>query len=493
MNSVTRLVSGFALAGLFPLLSVAQQVQPAASTAQPVSSPDRPAVAPSLAPVWKATWWVTNPDKSALLQWQVPIRLSNTQANLPSILLDTTQTYQTMDGFGFALTGGSALLIQGLTPEKRKALLEELFSTKRKGIGISYLRISIGASDLDPAVFTYDDMPKGQTDPELKQFSIQKDEQYLIPLLHEILAINPNVHILGSPWSAPSWMKDNDTTAAGHLDSKWYKAYATYLVKYIKAMRAHGIRVEAITPQNEPLNPKNNPSMVMDDTAQDMFIKTALGPAFKASELNTKVIVYDHNCDRPDYPMYILKDAKAAPYVAGSAFHLYLGKVEAMSEVHKTYPNKGLYFTEIYTAGGSSFAGDLRWHMANVIIGAPNNWAKNVLEWNLASDPDLNPHTPGGCNTCLGAVTISDSVTVSRNVAYYIVAHASKFVPSGSVRIGSSAPADLVNVAFRTPTGALVLIVLNNTDQTQTFGIGLKGGKTATATLMAGAVGTFTW
>jgi glucosylceramidase len=487
MNSVSRLVSGFALAGLFPLLSVAQTVpQPTASTA-------RPSVAPSRAPVMKATWWVTNPDKTALLQEQTPISFSAERPTQPSILVDTTQRFQTMDGFGFALTGGSAILIQGLEPSVRKALLEELFSTKGKGIGISYLRISIGSSDLDPAVFTYDDLPKGQTDPELKQFSIQKDEQYLIPLLHEVLAINPRIHILGSPWSAPSWMKDNDTTAAGHLDPQWYKAYAAYLVKYIKAMRARGIRVEAITPQNEPLNPKNNPSMVMDDTAQDMFIKTALGPVFKASGLNTKVIVYDHNCDRPDYPLYILKDAKAAQYVAGSAFHLYLGKVEAMSGVHKAYPNKGLYFTEIYTAGGSAFRGDLRWHIANVIIGAPNNWAKNVLEWNLASDPDLNPHTPGGCNTCLGAVTISDSVTVSRNVAYYIVAHASKFVPSGSVRIGSEAPSDLVNVAFRMPSGKLVLIVLNNTDQAKTFGIGMNGGKTATASLNAGAVGTFTW
>jgi glucosylceramidase len=479
------------LGGLMPLLSTGQ------ATGQTTGQTNGHANGKT-----KASWWVTNPDKSALLQEQIPLLFEAAKAGQANeaakavqanIAVDSAQRFQTMDGFGFALTGGSAILIEGLQSKEKKALLQELFSTKGKGIGISYLRISIGASDLDPAVFSYDDMPKGQQDPELKNFSIQKDEQYLIPLLREILAINPQLHILGSPWSAPSWMKDNDTTAAGHLDPQWYKAYATYLAKYIKAMRAHGINVEAITPQNEPLNPKNNPSMVMEDTAQDVFIKTALGPIFRAKGLTTKIIVYDHNCDRPDYPMYILKDPKAAPYVTGSAFHLYLGKVEAMSGVHEAYPHKGLYFTEIYTAGRSAFAGDLEWHMANVIIGAPNNWAKNVLEWNLASDPDLNPHTPGGCNTCLGAVTISDSVSISRNVAYYIVAHASKFVPSGSVRIGSEAPKDLVNVAFRTPGGKFVLIVLNKADHTQTFGLGLKGGKAVTATLNAGAVGTFIW
>ncbi len=484
MSSVSRVLSGLAIVGLFPFMAFAQQTAgPSARTAASLARNEGPGV----------SWWLTNPDKSALLQEQAPLTFTSDKTGQSSIILDTAERFQTMDGFGFALTGGSAILIEGLRPKERKDLLQELFSIKGKGIGISYLRISIGASDLDPAVFSYDDQPKGQTDPELKQFSIQKDEQYLIPLLHEILAINPQLHILGSPWSAPSWMKDNDTTAAGHLDPQWYKAYATYLVKYIKAMRAHGIRVEAITPQNEPLNPKNNPSMVMDDTAQDVFIKTSLGPVFKAAGLTTKIIVYDHNCDRPDYPMYILKDPKADPYVSGSAFHLYLGKVEAMSGVHQAYPNKALYFTEIYTAGSSSFAGDLNWHIANVIIGAPNNWAKNVLEWNLASDPDLNPHTPGGCNTCLGAVTISDSVSISRNVAYYIVAHASKFVRSGSVRIGSSTPDHLVNVAFRTPQGKFVVIVLNNADHAQTFSLGLKGGKAATATLNAGAVGTFEW
>ena len=228
----------------------------------------------------------------------------------------------------------------------------------------------------------------------------------------------------------------------------------------------------------------------MSAAEQATFIKNNLGPAFRAANLTTKIVVYDHNADRPDYPLAILGDAGAKPFVDGSAFHLYGGDISALSQVHNAYPEKNIYFTEQYTASTGSFSGDLSWHVKNLIIGAPRNWSRNVLEWNLANDAGYGPHTAGGCNTCKGALTISSSIT--RNVAYYIIAHASKFVPSGSFRVSSSTSTNLPNVAFTTPDGKKVLIVLNDSNAFQNFNI--KVGDRAVVTgLDGGAVGTFVW
>ncbi|WP_315819466.1 glycoside hydrolase [Paraflavitalea speifideaquila] len=330
-------------------------------------------------------------------------------------------------------------------------LLKELFSTEENGIGISYLRLSIGASDLSASVFSYDDMPAGQTDVNLAQFSLSPDKTDLIPLLKAIIAINPSIKLLATPWSPPVWMKDNGSSIGGSLQPGYYGVYAQYLVKYIQEMKGEGIRIDGITPQNEPLHPGNNPSLYMTAGQQAEFIKNHLGPAFQAAGLTTKIIVYDHNCDRPDYPLAILNDASAKAFINGSAFHLYAGDINVLSQVHLAHPDKDVYFTEQYTASTGSFDGDLKWHLKNVIIGATRNWSKTALEWNLANDAGFGPHTPGGCTTCKGALTIGSTVT--RNVAYYIVGHASKFVPAGSVRIGSNISGSLQNVAFLTPTG----------------------------------------
>ena len=266
--------------------------------------------------------------------------------------------------------------------------------------------------------------------------------------LNEILAINPNIKILGTPWSPPVWMKTNGSFIGGSLDAKYYTVYANYFVKYIQGMEAEGITLDAITPQNEPLNPDNNPSMFMSSIEQANFIKNYLGPAFKNASLNTKIILYDHNCDVPSYPLDILGDAMAYEYIDGSAFHLYAGDIKVLSDVHNAYPDKHVYFTEQYTGSGGDFNGDLNWHLKNLIIGATRNWSRNVLEWNLAADASLGPHTNGGCTTCLGALTINSN-TISRNVSYYIIAHASKFVRPGSVRINTNIPGSLHNVAFQ--------------------------------------------
>ncbi len=438
----------------------------------------------------EVSFYMTKGDQSVLLSKQNVVLAFGSSANqLSTITVDTTQTFQTIDGFGYTLTGGSADLINTLPAQAKQNLLEELFSSSN-GIGVSYLRISIGASDLSANVFSYDDLPNGQTDPTLQQFSLSQDTINLIPLLKQILVINPSMKILGSPWSPPVWMKDNNKSIGGSLRPQFYNAYANYFVKYIKAMKSHGIDISAITPQNEPLHPGNNPSLYMTAAQQADFIKNHLGPAFQAANISTKIIVYDHNCDRPDYPLEILTDAAARQYVDGSAFHLYAGDISALTQVHNAFPSKNVYFTEQYTDSSGNFDGDLKWHLKNVIIGSARNWSKVALEWNLANDQTFAPHTPGGCTVCKGALTIGASVT--RNVAYYVIAHASKFVPPGSVRVQSNISGNLHNVAFHTPAGKKVLIVLNDGGTAQSFNIQFKG-KWMSTNLDGGAVGTYVW
>ncbi len=437
-------------------------------------------------------FWLTKSDQSALLQKQSTVLSFGTASNSYTFIdVDTTQTFQTIDGFGFTLTGGSAYVINRLNATDKAALLKELFGNNVNSIGISYLRISLGASDLNASVFSYDDMPSGQADTNLDHFSLAPDEADLIPLLKEILLINPAIKILSCPWSPPVWMKDNGNTVGGSLLPQYYDAYARYFVKYIQQMKAEGIIVDAVTPQNEPLNPANNPSLLMVATDQANFIKNNLGPAFQSAGIHTKIIVYDHNCDRPDYPLTILNDPTAKVFVNGSAFHLYAGNISALSQVHDAHPDKAVYFTEQWTSSTGDFGGDLKWHVKNVVIGSMRNWSRVALEWNLANDPSYNPHTPGGCTQCKGALTIGGSA-ITRNVGYYIIAHASKFVPAGSVRIASYTTGSLQNVAFKTPSGKKVLIVENDGTTDATFNIRFST-KWVSTTLPEGGVGTYTW
>lgn len=463
------------------------------SKAKEDSKPLPPVVPPVIDGTVKSdvALWLTNPDMNLyFIKQNTALNFSSSSNTNPTIVVDTTATYQSVDGFGFALTGGSAMLINQLSSAGREAVLKELFTTDSTFIGVSYLRISIGASDLDASVFSYDDMPAGQTDPELKNFNIAPDTYHLIPVLKSILTLNPGIRILGSPWSPPVWMKTNQNSVGGSLKPEYYRVYANYLVKYIQEMDIRGIKIDAITPQNEPLYGGNNPSMLMSAAEQTEFIKNHLGPAFKAANISARIIVYDHNCDVPSYPISILNDPDARKYVDGSAFHLYGGDISALSLVHNAHPDKNLYFTEQWVGGPGNFPADLKWHIKNLVIGATRNWSKNVIEWNLASDPNYYPHTAGGCSTCQGALTIGTAV--NRNVSYYIIAHASKFVRPGSVRISSGNIAGLPNVAFKSPSGKKVLIVLNDGNTAQKFNIQFNDLIVASE-LSAGAVGTYVW
>ncbi|MDY0931153.1 glycoside hydrolase family 30 protein [Chryseobacterium sp. CFBP8996] len=437
----------------------------------------------------KVKIWMTKGDESVKLQQQNALAFVNTANNYQNIEIDDAQKFQYIDGFGYTLTGGSVEVINRLSPSKRKALLNELFGNDKNSISISYLRLSIGASDLDGEVFSYDDLPEGQTDPSLSKFSLARDKD-LISMLKEILAINPKIKIIAAPWSPPVWMKDNGKSIGGVLKTEYYDVYAKYFVKYIQGMQKEGITIDAVTPQNEPLHPGNNPSLLMVSDQQRDFIKQSLGPIFKSNNIKTKIVVYDHNCNKPEYAINILNDSAANQYIDGSAFHLYEGDISALSTVHDAHPDKNLYFTEQWTGAKGTFNEDLNWHTRNVVIGSMRNWSKIALEWNLANDTQYKPHTPGGCTECKGAITVSDSENFTRNVAYYIIAHASKFVPANSQRIASTQTENLATVAFKTPAGKTVLIVQNNNKADESFNIKYNQ-KIAPVTITGSSVATY--
>lgn len=445
--------------------------------------------------------WLTTADRAQLLTEQAehaPLQPRDTQTKTIEIRDEAKE--QSIDGFGFALTGGSAQLIHAMDPAARHKLLEEIFGRGPGQDGVSYLRVSIGASDMNDHVFTYDDTPAGTTDPALQHFTLAEDEKDLIPVLREILTISPRLPILASPWTAPSWMKTNGAPKGGHLKPEFYGVYAQYFVRYLQAMQAHGIPVAAITMQNEPLNPKNTPSMVLDATEEGAFLRDALGPALRSAGLTQHVILFDHNCNHPDYPISILDDPKARVFADGSGFHLYEGDISALSTVHDAYPQKNLYFTEqmVIEEKRDGVLRPVADPVARVVIGAMRNWSRNVLLWNLAADPSFGPHTPdGGCPICQGAITIDSSQApghqVTRNIAFYTIAHASRFVPPGSVRVDSTeADADLANVAWRTPGGGHVLLVTNTGTAARSFTVGV-GQQQFSAALDAGSVSTFVW
>lgn len=463
--------------------------------------------------------YLTRPDRSELfaLQADSVVFSAHRQENVAYIVIDPHQHYQRIDGFGFALTGGSAEHLVKMSPAARAALLRELFDPEQ-GIGISCIRLTLGASDLNSFVFSYDDLPAGQEDFSLNRFSLAQDLRDVVPVMREILAINPHIQILSSPWSAPAWMKTNGDVRGGQLREECYGVYADYFVRYVEAMRDQGIDIDAVTVQNEPLNSRNTPSMYWFAGQQAAFVRDHLGPKFREAGLPTAIVVFDHNCDRPDYALAVYNDPEAAQYVSGAAFHHYRGDLSAMSYVHEARPDKAVYFTEQMTTerpGQPQIA--IAPAVERLLVGITRNWSRNVVLWNLAADPLNDPHTDnGGCSMCQGAVTI-DRDAVARNLAYYVIAHASKFVRPGSVRIASTAPCDrsvsicedeqrpgvfrtnvaersavAPNVAFRTPDGRIVLIVANDSWSRRTVRIQYEG-RFAHLDVEPGSAATFVW
>jgi len=463
--------------------------------------------------------WVTDADRSALFQKQSDsIFFGSNRGGGSTIIIDEKQQYQEIDGFGYAITGGTAELLMKMSPAARRKILTEVFALNDNNIGVSYLRLSIGSSDLNSFTFSYNDLKENETDFELKKFSLSQDLKDVVPVIKEILAINPDIKILGSPWSAPVWMKTNNNIRGGSLKKECYDVYARYFVKYLQAMKEQGIKIDAVTVQNEPLNTNNTPSMRWFWNEEADFIKYNLGPALNKAGLKTKIILFDHNLDRIDYPLAILNDPDVSKYVDGSGFHHYGGEIAAMADLHIARPDKNLYFTEqMVVERPDEKTINIAAQVKRLIIGTTRSWSRNVILWNLAADPKNDPHTDnGGCSMCQGALTL-DGDNVSRNLAYYNIAHASKFVRPGSVRIGSTNTGDkavyltqdeetqgirraaiienspvLPNVAFRTPDGKIVLIVVNDTYAVSSFRI-QYAGMSASVKLSPGAAGTYVW
>ena len=416
-----------------------------------------------------------------------------------TITVNDAVRYQQIDGFGASLTDSSAwLLWSKLTEAQRKEALQMLFSPT-KGIGLSILRQPMGASDFALTEYSYDDLPPGQpfgaSDPDLKRFSIEHDRAYILPLLREALALNPNLKIFASPWSAPGWMKTSGSMIQGALLPSAYPAFAKYFVQFVQQYEAAGVPIFAITMQNEPKYiPNDYPGMIMTAREQTEVLANYLGPAFREAKLKTKILVFDHNWDLIEYPLEVLSDAKAASFAAGTATHCYGGNVTAQNELHDRFPDKDIWMTEC--SGGDWQTGKILPQQVRLVIGATRNWAKSVVLWNLALDQDHKPFL-GGCTTCRGIITVNHAAQPSKiepTVDYTALAHASKFVVPGAQRIESNTfgEGSLEDVAFRNPDGSLVLIVLNSTGGNATFNIAWAG-KYANYKLPAAAVATFHW
>jgi glucosylceramidase len=440
--------------------------------------------------------WITTANGARLLSQDPDLAIRSTPDTSHIVIdVDESAVYQEMIGFGAAVTDASAYLIQNKLGAQHDAIVHELFG-RNPGIGLSFVRVPMGASDFSTRDYSYDDMPAGQTDSTLAHFSIDPDRADKLPLLEAALAVNPQLRLVGSPWSPPGWMKTTGSLIQGTLRPEAYDSFAEYFRRFIQAYAAEGVPVFAVTMQNEPAyEPADYPGMRLDPAIRAEVIGRHVGPLFAKSGIQTRILDWDHNWDLPSSPLAVLADSAARSYVGGVAWHCYAGGVGVQDDVHAAYPDKDTYFTEC--SGGAwapVFADNLKYFVGTLVIGTTRGWAKGVALWNLALDENGGPHL-GGCGNCRGVITINSATgAVTRNVEYYALAHASQFVRPGAHRIGSSTNVSgLQTVAFRNADdGSRVLIVLNTAASEVSFGIH-TGGNSILYALPAGAVVTFRW
>lgn len=479
-----RLVSlASALVALLPVLALARAL------------PQKPA--------GKVQVWLTTKDGKHLLAPQKAARwgAASKKRHGTVIAVNDRKRYQTITGFGASITDSSATVLMALPQATRDQVMTELFSPT-KGIGISFLRQPMGASDFSSiGNYSYDDMPAGQTDPTLAHFSIAHDQVAIIPLLKQALSLNPDLKIVATPWSPPGWMKTSDSMIGGTLRPEAYAPLAQYFVKFVQAYTAAGVPIYAVTPQNEPqYSPSGYPGMLMSAGEQARFIGQYLGPAFKAAGLTTKILTYDHNWGDQNggvatYPSAVLGDTTAAPYIGGVAFHCYSGGPEVMSQFHKDFPTMPIYQTEC--SGGDwqgDFSQSLKSELVGYIINGLRNWASSAILWNLALDTHAGPQN-GGCSDCRGIVTVdTDAGTATRTSDYAAVGHVSAFVRPGAVRVASNSfgPGGVDDVAFVNPDGSHVLVAYNDAFGSKTITVRWKG-KELRYRLPEGAAATFVW
>ncbi|MFN3303204.1 MAG: glycoside hydrolase family 30 protein [Roseateles sp.] len=437
--------------------------------------------------------FLTTADQQQLL---APTAVSEPAKTEAVIRIDPRRQHQRMAGFGAAITEASAWLMRnGMSPAQRDALMRELFTREGQGLGFDLTRLTIGASDFSRRHYSLNDMPPGQTDPELRHFSLDPERADVIPAVKQALALNPQLQVMASPWSAPGWMKTTDSLVQGQLKPEHYGAFARYLVRYVEEMRAEGVPVFALTLQNEPhFEPGDYPGMRLTPRARAAIVGQHLGPLLKARGMATQILEWDHNWDEPWSPLSMLSDATAKPYVSGVAWHCYAGDVSAQSQVAQHHPELDVWFTEC--SGGEwkpQWAETLPWIMRHLVIGSVRHGARGVLMWNLALDPQHGPHL-GGCKDCRGVVTIDPKTgQVTRNIEYYAFGHASRFVRRDARRVDSTGGApDLDHVAFTNPDGSTVLIVSNAGKQARRFTVQAPGRRFGYE-LPPSSVVTLTW
>ena len=438
--------------------------------------------------------WLTTADETQKLTREPLQPALGSARGDEAVAIDTSKHFQKMYGFGAAMTDASALLLSELPPEKRRAIMGELFGRANGGLGLSFTRLTIGASDFSTSDYSYDDAPGNVPDPQLRYFSIDPARKYVLPRMREALAINPDLKVMISPWSAPAWMKTTRSLIKGQVVPQYYPAFADYLAKTVQAFGREGVPVSMLTIQNEPnFEPDDYPGERVDPPQRAEIIGRYLGPKFKALGLRTQILDWDHNWDHPEMPLAVLGDPIARRYISGIAWHCYEGDVSAQTPVRDAYPDKDAWLTEC--SGGEwspKYAEVLSWMTDKLIIGASNNWSRGTLLWNLALDPMHGPHT-GGCANCRGVVTIDPRTgTITRNVEYYVLGHASRFVLPGAYRVGTTKRSDEVEAAaFLNPDGSSVAILYRKSGAGSVT-IALDGVRYAVS-LPAGSVATLRW
>ncbi|QLE01268.1 glucan endo-1,6-beta-glucosidase [Galbibacter sp. BG1] len=408
---------------------------------------------------------LTTVDQSSLLKEipeKLPVMTGNSESGLV-IDLDESQTAQTIEGFGAALTGSSAYLLHN-----NDSALEMLFGDS--GIKLGYVRLTMGASDFNKnKSYSYNETTEVE-DLDLDNFSIEEDkinDNPLIPVAKAILAKNAAIKFMSSPWTAPTWMKNNRAFNGGNLKTEYRDVYADYFVKYLNAYKSEGININSLTVQNEPLYETSSyPTMKMSAMQQADFIGDFLGPKLKASGLNTKIIAYDHNfteSEDPDYPLTVLGDVQASKHTNAVAYHAYGGKPEDIARLTNAFPDSEIYFTEQsgIETDQTTFKGEIDYFMKNVFAGTLRRGAKAVLLWNLALNENNGPQN-GGCDICTGVLKITSGGTITKNPEYYILGHFSKYVNPGAKVIPTNAlPGIIENVGFVNPDGSKVVVAYN--------------------------------
>jgi glucosylceramidase len=449
---------------------------------------------------------VTTNDQTMQLTPQPTVSFSAASGGSNVVYLDETQVYQPIEGFGAATTDSAMYLLNEVAkvnqPAQFTAAMNNLFTRQGNGIGLSFLRNPMGASDLARSVYSFDDN-NGQADPTLANFSIAHDMKDIIPLIMQAKTLNPQIKIMANPWSPPGWMKTSNSMIGGSLlpAPTMYGSFADYFVDYIQAYAAAGINIDYISLQNEPLYvPTNYPGMCMPATStstdctsqtdQQTALFQYVLPALSTAGLSTKVLVYDHNWDRPDYPENVLSNQNLSQ-IAGVAWHGYASTPGAMTPIQNMFSTVGTYETE--HSGFITNSDQTRLDFEE-ITQCMRNWARAYVKWSLALDENNGPHT-GGCSTCTPIVTVnSTSGNITYGGEYYTMGHFSKYVLPGANRIYSSNADGIVTAAFVNPApdNSRILVAFNDSSQTQTFQV-QWGTQSFTYTLPSLAGATFTW